>query len=74
MNNTGSQHLVFNAYENVRTNSVFWRVNFAEMFLFMKKMCHNWQNNNKSLNFQMQRILERSMLSFLSKNGVKHRK
>ena len=33
------------------TNSIFRHVNFAEVFLFMKKMCHNWWNNSKKLKF-----------------------
>ena len=56
MNNTGSRHSVFNAfthaYENVITNSVFRRVNFAEVSLFLvRKMSHNWRNYIKILKF-----------------------
>ena len=59
----------FHAYENVITNSVFRHVNFAEVSLFTWKKCSIiGKTTIKSLNFQMQRIPERFMHSFPSKN------
>ena len=53
--------------------SVFRRVNFAEVTLFTKENCLIiGETKIKSLDFQMQIIPERPILSFPGKNRVKH--